>query len=41
MNFEEADLEVTDKVENNFLLGDALEEIIKINFEERAALRHP
>lgn len=23
------------------MLGDALEEIIKINFEERAALRHP
>lgn len=41
MNFDEAELEVTDKVDNNYLLGDALEEIIKINFEERASLRHP
>ena len=36
--FEEADLEITDKVSNNYLLGDALEQIIKINFAERAKL---
>jgi len=41
VTFEEAELEVTDKVDNNFLLGDALEEIIKINFAERAKLKHP
>jgi|Transcript_6312 hypothetical protein len=39
--FDEAELEITDKVDNNFLLGDALEEIIKINYAERAKLRHP
>lgn len=39
--FEEAELEITDNVENNFLLGDALEQIIKINFAERAKLKHP
>ena len=39
--FDETELEVTDKVDNNFLLGDALEQIIKINFAERARLRHP
>ena len=41
VNFDEAELEVTDKVDNNYLLGDALEEIIKINFAERAKLQHP
>ena len=39
--FEEADLEITDKPDNNFLLGDALEQIIKINYSERSKLRHP
>lgn len=33
--FEEGDLEVSDAPDNNFLLGDALEQIIKINFESR------
>ena len=28
-------------MDNNYLLGDALEEIIKINFAERAKLQHP
>ena len=40
-NFEEGDLEVQDTPENNVLLGDAIEEIIKINFAERARLKHP
>ncbi len=39
--FEEADLEITDKVVNNYLLGDVLEQIIKINFAERSKLKHP
>jgi len=39
--FEEAELEITDKVDNNFLLGDAIEQIIKINYAERAKLKHP
>ena len=39
--FDEADLEITDTVSNNYLLGDALEQIIKINFAERAKLKHP
>ena len=41
VTFDEAELEVTNKVDNNYLLGDALEEIIKINFAERAKLKHP
>jgi len=31
--FEESELLVGDTVENNYLLGDALEQIIKINYE--------
>ena len=32
---------MSDAPENNFLLGDAIEQIIKINFAERARLKHP
>ena len=39
--FDEADLEISNVVENNFLLGDALEQIIKINYAERSKLKHP
>lgn len=41
VQLDEADLEISDSPANNFLLGDALEQIIKINFEERAKLMHP
>lgn len=41
VSFEPADLELSSQAENNYLLGDALEQIIQINFEERARLRHP
>lgn len=41
ITFEEGDLEITDTPVNNYLLGDALEQIIKINFAERARLKHP
>ena len=41
VNFDEADLTISDSPQNNFLLGDALEQIIKINFDERAKLKHP
>ena len=41
VNFDEADLEILDAPENNVLLGDAIEEIIKINFAERSRLKHP
>ena len=41
VHFDEADLEIKDEPENNFLLGDAIEQIIKLNFEERARLKHP
>ena len=39
--FEEGDLEVSDVPENNFLLGDAIEQIIKINFEQRNKQKLP
>lgn len=41
VSFEPSDLELTSKAENNYLLGDALQQIIHINFEERARLKHP
>ena len=41
VTFDETELEVSDAPENNFLLGDAIEQIIKINFAERARLKHP
>lgn len=39
--FEEGELEILDAPVNNFLLGDALEQIIMINYAERAKLKHP
>ncbi len=39
--FEEADLALGDAPENNFMLGDVVEQLIKLNFEERAKLQHP
>ena len=39
--FEEGDLEVSDVPDNNFLLGDALEQIIKINYESRSKTKTP
>jgi len=41
VTFEEAELEISNAPDNNFLLGDALEQIIKINFDERSRLMHP
>ena len=41
INFDESDLTISDKPQNNFILGDALEQIIKINYDERAKLKHP
>ena len=39
--FEEGDLEVSDVPDNNFLLGDAIEQIIKINYEQRSKTKMP
>ena len=39
--FEEGDLEISDVPENNFLLGDAIEQVIKINYEERQKTKMP
>lgn len=39
--FEADDLEIKDQPDNNFLLGDAIEQIIKINHEDRPKLKHP
>jgi hypothetical protein len=30
-----------DSAENNFLLGDVIDQLIKLNFDERAKLQHP
>jgi hypothetical protein len=38
---EKDDLELDETAANNFLLGDALEQIIKLNYEARAKLKHP
>lgn len=38
---DEADLTLTDEAENNFLLGDVIDQLIKLNFEERASIKHP
>jgi hypothetical protein len=40
-HFEPDDLVLKDEAENNFLLGDVIEQLIKLNFEERAKLKHP
>ena len=37
----DGDMEIDDAPMNNVLLGDAIEEIIKINFAERSRLKHP
>ena len=41
MQFDAEDLEVKDEPDNNFLLGDAIETIIKLNHADRPALKHP
>lgn len=41
VHMDEADLVLADEAENNFLLGDVVEQLIKLNFEERAKLKHP
>ena len=41
VQFDPDDLEIKDEPDNNFLLGDAIEQIIKLNFEDRAKLKHP
>jgi hypothetical protein len=41
VNFEDGDMEIEDKPLNNVILGDAIEEIIKINYEQRSRLKHP
>ena len=41
MHLDEADLVLNDEVENNFLLGDVIEQLVKLNFEERSNLKHP
>jgi hypothetical protein len=35
------DLELDETCQNNTILGDALEQIIKLNYEARSKLRHP
>jgi len=39
VHFEEGDFEIDNEPANNYLLGDALEEIIKLNFEAKAKER--
>lgn len=41
VQFDAEDLEVKDEPDNNFLLGDAIETIIKLNHEDRPPLKHP
>ena len=41
VHFDAEDLLISDVPDNNFLLGDALEQIIKINYEQRPKLLHP
>ncbi len=41
VQLEEGDTDLTDTVENNFLVGDAVEQIIQLNFEARALLKRP
>ena len=38
---DEADLTLTDAAENIFLLGDVIDQLIKLNFDERAKTKHP
>jgi hypothetical protein len=39
--FELDDLVLKDSTENNFLLGDVIDQLIKLNIDERAKLQHP
>jgi len=39
--FEPDDLVLKDSAENNFLLGGVIDQLIKLNFDERAKLQHP
>lgn len=39
VHFEEGDFDVDDQPANNFLFGDALEEIIQLNYEAKAKER--
>ena len=39
--FDPEDLVLKDHAENNFLLGDVIDQLIKLNIEERAKLKHP
>jgi len=41
VSFEEGDLELTDVCDNNFMLGDIIEQIIKLNYEARTHQKHP
>lgn len=41
VQFEPDDLEIKDQPDNNFLLGDAIERIIKLNHDDRPKLKHP
>jgi hypothetical protein len=41
VHFDESDLLLANEAENNFLLGDVIDQLIKLNFEERAKLQHP
>jgi hypothetical protein len=39
--FELDDLVLKDSAENNFLLGDVIDQLIKLKIDERAKLQHP
>lgn len=41
VQFDPEDLEIKDEPDNNFLLGDAIEKIIKLNKADRPKLKHP
>ena len=41
IQFDPEDLELKDLPDNNFMLGDAIETIIKLNHEDRPKLKHP
>ena len=40
-NFDEADMIISDLPENNFYVGDAVEQIINLNFEARGSQLRP
>ena len=41
VQLEKEDIELPDAAPNNFLLGDCLEQIIKLNHDARSRLKHP